>query len=143
MKKRMAIIGLTSLALLTLFSVNSTSKSDVREKETREIEEPVVTPEIEEYVAPENEDCVLSILSLDKVGMVTEEKYEEAQEKIEKLDKSDKKKWFIEYKKIQEEYSEWIDPDETIYDCFTEEELDLLFKIVELKSLEGIILIQR
>lgn len=47
------------------------------------------------------------------------------------LDKSDKMTWFIQYKDIQNRYAQWIDPDETIYDCFSQEELDFLFRIVE------------
>ena len=44
---------------------------------------------------------------------------------------TDKKEWFIAYKNIVDEYSYIIDPPETIYDCFTEEELDLLFHVVQ------------
>lgn len=43
----------------------------------------------------------------------------------------DKKEWFIAYKSIIEEYSYIIDPPETIYEYFTEEELDLLFHVVQ------------
>lgn len=44
---------------------------------------------------------------------------------------TDKKEWFIAYKSIIEEYSYIIDPPETIYDYFSEEELDLLFHVVQ------------
>lgn len=44
---------------------------------------------------------------------------------------TDKKEWFIAYKSIIEEYSYIIDPPETIYDYFTEEELDLLFHVAQ------------
>lgn len=43
----------------------------------------------------------------------------------------DEKEWFIAYKNIVEDYSYIINPQETIYDCFTEEELDLLFHVVQ------------
>lgn len=43
----------------------------------------------------------------------------------------DKKEWFIAYKNIIGEYSYIIDSPETIYDCFTDEELDLLFRTVQ------------
>lgn len=43
----------------------------------------------------------------------------------------DKKEWFVAYKNIIEEYSDVIDPPKTIYDYFTEEELDLLFHVVQ------------
>lgn len=49
--------------------------------------------------------------------------------KIESIE--DKKEWFITYKIIIDEYSYIIDSPETIYDYFTEEELDLLFHVVQ------------
>lgn len=52
---------------------------------------------------------------------------------LNKLESStDKKKWFVEYKEIVKKYSdEHFDTPETIYDCFSEEELDLLFRVVQ------------
>lgn len=44
---------------------------------------------------------------------------------------TDKKEWFIAYKNIIDEYSYILDPPETIYDYFSEEELDLLFHVVQ------------
>ena len=44
---------------------------------------------------------------------------------------TDKKDWFIAYKNIIDEYSYILDPPETIYDYFTEDELDLLFHVVQ------------
>lgn len=59
------------------------------------------------------------------------DKIEEAQLKMAELDTSNKEEWFKNYKEIQEEYSDWIDKDETIYDYFEASELELLFRIVE------------
>lgn len=44
---------------------------------------------------------------------------------------TDKREWFLAYKKIIEKYSYIIDSPETIYEYFTEEELDLLFHVVQ------------
>lgn len=44
---------------------------------------------------------------------------------------TDKREWFLAYKKIIGKYSYIIDPPETIYDYFSEEELDLLFHVVQ------------
>lgn len=62
---------------------------------------------------------------------IIEEKIAEAQEKIKSIGDVSKMEWFRQYKQIQTEYQEWIDPDETIYDVFTPKELELLFRIVE------------
>lgn len=43
----------------------------------------------------------------------------------------DKKEWFIAYKKIMFKYIEWIDPQETVFDCFSEEEIKLICKMAE------------
>ena len=42
-----------------------------------------------------------------------------------------KQEYFIAYKNIVSEYSEWLDPPETIYNYYTSEELDLLFRVVQ------------
>lgn len=57
---------------------------------------------------------------------------EEMNQKIMEIESiEDKKEWFISYKNIIGEYSYIIDPPETIYDFFTEEELGLLFHVVQ------------
>ena len=57
---------------------------------------------------------------------------EEMNQKMDDIESvEDKKEWFIAYKSIIDEYSYIIDSPETIYDCFSEEELDLLFHVVQ------------
>ena len=54
---------------------------------------------------------------------------EEMNQKMAEIESiEDKKEWFIAYKNIIEDYAYIIDPPETIYDYFTEEELDLFFQ---------------
>ena len=54
------------------------------------------------------------------------------------LNIKDNKTYLLEYKKLIEEYSEWIsDPPENIYHCFDEDELDLLFRVVEAEATAG------
>jgi len=61
-----------------------------------------------------------------------DEVIEEMNQKMTEIESiTDKKTWFISYKNIIEEYSYIIDPPETIYAYFTEEELDLLFHVVQ------------
>lgn len=43
----------------------------------------------------------------------------------------DKKEWFLAYKDIVYRYSKWIDTPETVFDYFTEEEMDLILRAVE------------
>lgn len=62
---------------------------------------------------------------------ITTQKNLEAENKINELNATNSLEWFQKYKEVQNEYSEWIDTDETIYDVFSDEELNLLFRIVE------------
>ena len=77
---------------------------------------------MKEFMTEDQAD-IISKYQLDKI--------DEALLKINALDKSNKEEWFKNYKAIQEEYSDWIDKDETIYDYSNQDELDLLFRIVE------------
>lgn len=57
---------------------------------------------------------------------------EEMNSKLEFISSiSDRREWFLAYKSIVNEYENIIDPPETIYDCFSENELDLLFRVVQ------------
>lgn len=55
--------------------------------------------------------------------------------KSERLDEisdiEDKREWFIAYKEIIGDYDTILDLPDTIYDVFTEEELDFLFRVVQ------------
>ena len=59
------------------------------------------------------------------------------QEKISEIESiEDNKEWFLAYKDIVFEYSEIINPPETIYDCLTEEEINLICRVVETETFE-------
>ncbi len=46
----------------------------------------------------------------------------------------DNKEWFLAYKDIVFEYEEWIDPPETIYDYFSDKEINLICCVVETET---------
>ena len=48
----------------------------------------------------------------------------------ERLNAEDKKEWYLKYKAFIDD-CKYEDKHETIYDCFTEQELDLLFRVVQ------------
>ena len=56
------------------------------------------------------------------------------QEIIESLKETDKKSWFILYKSMQEYYIDYIDPSETVYDYFTEEQIAIMQKCIETET---------
>lgn len=76
------------------------------------------------------EDSIEEQLAL--INLEIDKAIEEMNHKMTEIETiTDKKEWFIAYKSIIEEYSYIIDPPETIYDYFSEEELDLLFHVVQ------------
>lgn len=58
----------------------------------------------------------------------------ERQKELESIDDNEER--FIEYKKLIDEYSEWVDPPETIYDYYTEDEIYLMQKCVETETFQ-------
>lgn len=121
MKKRILSILLLSgmvVSLVTPFLANASNK---HEPEIKEVPLVFVTAK------PETQEVeILETKSLEQIAM--DSFYDE----MESLsDITDKREWFIKYKAITEKYADIVDPPESIYDCFTEEELDLLFKVVQ------------
>ena len=68
---------------------------------------------------------------------IYELKREEAENKLNSINSTDKKEWFLAYKEIIEEYAEWIDLPETIYDVFTSDEIYLMQRCIETETFEG------
>lgn len=61
-----------------------------------------------------------------------------SQEYITKMEElkttEDKKQWFIEYKDLIFKYYKYLDPPETVFDVFSEEEVQLIFRVVETET---------
>ena len=53
---------------------------------------------------------------------------------IEPLKEIDKRAWFILYKSIQEEYDDYLDSPESIYDYFTDEQIVMMQKCIETET---------
>ena len=71
------------------------------------------------------------VVKIVTIPTINETKENEYKEKLKGLSRPDELQWFVNYKEIRREYSEWIEPETTIYDCFNGEELRFLFEIVE------------
>lgn len=103
----------------------------------RNIKNEITTEGLEEVIEPtevtigQNEKLYVESASEPTKEKLIADKIIESQMRIDTLSSENSIEWFKSYKEIQIEYSEWIDPDETIYDYFDEFELDLLFRIVE------------
>lgn len=121
MKKKIVAVILLALVLVSLITPILAKESSKHEPEIKEVPLVFVTAK------PEKQEIeIIETKSLDEIAM--DSFYDE----MESLsDITDKREWFIKYKAITEKYADIVDPPESIYDYFTEEELDLLFKVVQ------------
>ena len=60
---------------------------------------------------------------------------QEMQEKMSEIESiEDSKEWFLAYKDIVFKYAKWIEPPETIFDYYTEDEVRLICRVVETET---------
>lgn len=127
MNKKLKI--LLSIAIVSLSALIVPLKGRGENIKTK----PIVVQEIQEAVkdAEINTENIIADQSI-SINFEIDNVIEEMNQKMVEIESiTDKKDLFIAYKNIYEEYSYIIDPPETIYDCFTEDELDLLFHVVQ------------
>ena len=121
MKKLLSLLILLFMVVSFLlpFSVTKSVKNE---------EITVVEPTIMSSITYEIEEVV-------KEPDIYEIAMQEMQVKMSELDSTtDKKEWFLAYKDIVFKYVEWIDPPETIFDYFTEDEVNLICRVVETET---------
>lgn len=135
MRRKFALGTLLCLGVIsfTKLSVNGETLDNKVVMAEHQIEDTVTISPVDEKLEEIAETISQNIRNVVEIHKENERdrKVKEAQEKLESLDRNDELNWFIKYKKLQEEYAEWIDPDETIYDYYTDDELEFLFRIVE------------
>lgn len=106
--------------------------------------EEVVENETELIVVEEEEneeENKIEEMEVEETESDTEDFYEvKRQELLDKQDDiasiEDNKEWFLAYKSLIDEYSEWIDPPESIYDYFDDDEIYLMQRCVETETFE-------
>ena len=78
------------------------------------------------------DDSQNSIIAYIKSEYITRNSIENDYRQLmkERLNAEDKREWYLKYKAFIEK-SEYEDKPETIYDCFSKQELDLLFRVVQ------------
>lgn len=150
MKKKKLLLILTVVSLLTLcFLINEKYTDSItidlsNDNQTYDlVKECGYTVYVEPVLSTSKDENVIECMSIksekeEKVSVKKQKVDEkelaakEAQQKIKDLDDiEDKKEWFITYKKIVEEYDDVLDFPESIYDCLSEDELDMFFRVVQ------------
>lgn len=102
---------------------------------SKDVEEVIV----EEFTLPTDITYEIEVVCIEDEPVPVEtivDPYEievqEMQSKMKEIESiEDEMEWFIAYKNIVNEYKDVIDPPETIYDYFAEDELNMLFGVVQ------------
>lgn len=77
------------------------------------------------------------VIESDPVEDIYEIKSQEVLKKQEELESiTDNKEWFVAYKNLVEEYSEWVDPPESIYDVYSSDDIYLMQRCIETETFE-------
>ena len=100
--------------------------SNINSQHKNDISEPVLLSDITYEIVFEE-----VIEEPEPYEIVTQEMQEKMSE-IESIE--DSKEWFLAYKDIVFEYAEWIDPPETIFDYYAEDEVRLICRVVETET---------
>jgi len=127
MKKenRIALFVLIVCTVLLVIDIFVTYRTNEIMKQHNEIHTQQV--EIQNYKSAQGTE----IMMID----IVEIKRNEYMSKLEELQSiEDEQERFVEYKKLYEEYLEWCDFPETIYDCYSEEEILLIQRVVETET---------
>lgn len=116
------IIGLL-IVIIILISIEIFTENKVDAKGSSEIIEPV---KVQSEISTEEES--IDIVSLKRT------EYETKLKELQTIE--DEQERFVAYKKLYDEYLEWCDFPETIYDCYSEEEILLIQKVVETETFQ-------
>ena len=130
-----------------LVSDAETQKTN-NETEIETVEETTIEPldindtmiEVEEVDKPEvivietDESTVAETKETEDIYEIKRKEVLEKQAELESI--TDNKEWFIAYKNLINEYSEWVDPPESIYDVYSNDEIYLMQRCIETETFE-------
>lgn len=95
---------------------------------TNELEQRYITDESVLYRHINEQEKNEDISELDEFEIV----YQNMQQELHEIDLiENKEEWFVKYKEIIFKYNEWFGMPETIFDIYSKEELELIFRTVE------------
>lgn len=121
MKRILALIILSFMIvslIIPIMNKKEKPNNNIKKGIVEEIKKEVITEEVKEI---EQKDPIEEAV----------EKMNKEMNSISNLKNINKKAWYINYKKILDKYNYILDAPESIYDYFTEEELDIFFHVVQ------------
>ena len=114
-----SVVILVAMSLIATLVKNA--KEEAQTVRTIKLESKPISQTVE---AIEKDPYEIAVLSMQK-----------EMDEINKIE--DEKEWFLYYLEIIDKYSHIIDPPETIYDYFTEEEIYLIYRAVETECFDA------
>lgn len=118
-----SIIAVVGIMLLKNVNTNG---NEIQKEKVLDIctnEQQIIIPEQPKMSEPRKE---IKRMTVEEIAKAAIERKLEERESVDDLEL-----WFTEYKNISERFSDVLDMPESIYDRFTEEELDFLFRVVQ------------
>ena len=130
MKKILCVFAILFSFLFSVISLN-------KEEQEKQIEQEIIYVKAEK-IEPVKQINKPNVETPKKVIKTTEEiKQEEFNSRlneIKHIKEKNKEEWFQAYKDLTFEYAEWVDPPETVFDVFSEEEVKLICRAVETET---------
>lgn len=126
MKKRILSVLLLSVMMVGLIMPNLDveGKNTIIDTETHEVRI-IGNNLVEVDTKPE----IIETINIEDIEEIAERRKTERLAEISDIE--DQKEWFLAYKEIVSDYETILDLPDTIYDVFTKEELDFLFRVVQ------------
>lgn len=106
--------------------------SSENEDFTNNTEDYVTIDEIEDNEVTEETDEI--VIQKQNIYELKEKELLQKQNEIASI--QDKKEWFLAYKDLINEYSEWCDPPESIYDVYSSNDIYLMQRCIETETFE-------
>lgn len=124
-KRNISLLLLIYMIILVPFFVYEQITIKTQETKNKEVVK-IVSVSNQEEIQKNREEAKQEVINYFQLA---QQSYFVKMEELEYT--TNKENWFLEYKEMLNEYSDFVDPPETIYDYFSNEDLDLLFHVVQ------------
>lgn len=114
--------------LFNVLTLNSRAEQDTEEEILYVVAEPIPVIEQKEEQQQKQEE-----VSTKTIAEIKNEEFNRKLDEIKQANMSNKE-WFLAYKDLTYEYVEWVNLPETVYDVFSEEEINLICRVVETET---------
>ena len=125
---------LCASAVLLSFLFNGLTLNSEAEQSI-EMEQEIIYVMAESIPVPEPKEEKQEEIPIKTINEIKNEEFNQKLNEIKYTEISNEE-WFKTYKELSQEYAEWIKLPETIYDVFSEEEINLIYRVVETETFD-------